>query len=668
MIPELTEVLTRTPAYPEIETSLQTQTAVATAIRRTQNYLLRAQHPDGYWVGKLEADASVPAGYIPLMHFMYGKIDPLRRDKVVNKVRRLQNADGSWSAFHAGPGDLSVSIQVYFALKLGGISADQPFMQRARAFILAQGGIDEANVITQVWLALFGQFDWEATPSIPPEIILLPNWFYFNIYELASWSRATIMALAVILTCKPVVPVPASAGLAELYVQPGQRQTRPALRSDSPGWGRFFLFVDHLFKVWERLPFQPGRERALRRVEQWILDHQEADGGWGGIMLPWIYSLVALRGLGYTQDHPAIARGMAGIQDFILEDETTLTLQPAVSPVWDTAWATVALGESFALGESGLSPEHPALRQAARWLLSQEIQHAGDWRIKNPHTPPGCWAFEFINQWYPDLDDTSLVPRALRLARLSERAEAGKAAAIQRALRWILDMQSKDGGWAAFDRDNNKSLLTHVPFADFISPLDPTCADVTAHVLELLSDLQPGNPAVERGIAYLQATQEPDGAWYGRWGVNYLYGTSMALAGLAAVGLLPEQECMRRGAAWLLSRQNQDGGWGETCQTYADPSRRGRGPSTASQTAWALIGLIAAGQAGHPAAARGIQYLLDTQQAGGDWSEVLFTGTGFPRVFYLHYDLYRVYFPLLALTRYQSNFENIGSFVERSMQ
>jgi len=633
----------------DVALSKPTFRAVQEAIEKAQSHLLSLQHSEGYWVGELEADASVTAGYVPLMYLMYGKVDPKRQQKAVNYVLSKQRSDGSWASFYEGPGDLNVSIQAYFALKLAGVSADQPFMQRARAFILANGGITKANVFTKIWLALFGQFDWRGTPTVPPEIIFLPNWFYLNVYEFASWSRATIIALTVVLTNKPVCRVPDYAQVFELYAEP------PDLRDYSQGrvdrlfsWRTFFLVLDSLFKLWEKSPFKPGRRLALRRTERWIVGHQEADGSWAGIMLPWIYSLVALKSLGYPLDHPVIERGLKGLEGFIVEDSSTLRLQPATSPVWDTAWAMIALRES------GLPPDHPCLRQAALWLLGQEIRVGGDWQVKNPRTQPGCWAFEFDNDLYPDLDDTSVVARALQKVRLPDEREEAKNRAIERGLRWTLSMQCKDGAWAAFDLNNNKQILAHVPFADFMTPLDPTCADVTAHVVELLGDLAPVSPSLRRAISWLKSTQEADGAWYGRWGVNYLYGTGLVLAALKAAGESMGQSYVRQAISWLLSMQHPDGGWGETCQTYEDPGLRGAGPSTASQTAWALIGLIAAGEAFNPAVQAGIDFLLRTQEEDGSWEEDAYTGTGFPRAFYLRYDLYRAYFPLMALARYQT--------------
>jgi squalene-hopene/tetraprenyl-beta-curcumene cyclase len=628
---------------------------VEKAIRAAQGYLLSIQHQSGYWSGTLEADASVTAGYIPLMFFMHGQVDSDRQRKAVNQVLRRQNSDGSWSTNPGAPGDLNVSIQVYFALKLAGIQETEPAMQQARGFILSKGGISRANVFTKIWLALFGQYAWRGVPSIPPEIIFLPNWFFFNIYEFASWSRETIMALCLVLAAKPVCQLPETAQLSELYVEPAGQRDYSLDRADRLfNWKSFFRMLDSLFKTWEKLPFHPLRKRALHKVEAWVVEHQETDGSWGGIMLPWIYCLMALKSMGYGLDHPVIARGLAGLESFIVEDEDTMLMEPSVSPIWDTAWAMIALRES------GLPPDHPRLQAAASWLLEQEIRKNGDWKVKNPHTEPGGWAFEFANDWYPDLDDSAVVPRALLSVQLPEVAVQEKAQAIARSLHWILDMQSKDGGWAAFDRDNDKQFLNQTPFADFMSPLDPTCADVTAHVIELLASTSQGQAALERARAYLHATQESDGAWFGRWGVNYIYGTGLTVAGLIASGEDPASPCIRRAIEWLASHQNSDGGWGETCETYQDASRRGTGPSTPSQTAWALIGLLAAGEGGNLAAQNGIGFLLKEQHPDGGWFEDFFTGTGFPRLFYLRYDLYRVYFPLIALARYQAGMSKTG--------
>jgi squalene-hopene/tetraprenyl-beta-curcumene cyclase len=618
---------------------------VAEATRKACAHLLGLQNQEGYWVGELEADASVTAGYIPLMLFVTGKVDERRARKIVHYVMSRQKPDGSWSTYEGGPGDLSVSVQVYLALKLAGRADTEPEMRRAREFILSQGGVQHANLITKVWLALFGQYDWRYLPSLPPELILLPDWFYFNIYELSSWSRATVVALMLVVTFRPTCAVAAQGCMDALYDPHRPRGARAPSRCP---FARRLLFrtIDRIFKIAEGTPYKVLRKPALKKVEQWLIDHQDADGSWAGIMLPWIYALIGLKALGYSSSHPVIAKGLRGLERFIVEDETSVRLQPAMSPVWDTAWATVALADS------GVAPDHPALVRAGRWLLHEQVRVPGDWRVKTPGVAPGGWAFEFDNDHYPDIDDTALVARALRRVQLPKSEEPAKREAIDRGLRWILAMQNANGGWAAFDRDNNLKLLTHIPFADFITPLDPDSPDIVAHVLELLGEIGYAGEQLDEALQYLQARQEPDGAWYGRWGVNYIYGTALVLA---ADRLLPRRlppSCTRHAATWLKSHQNADGSWGETCRTYDDPACRGIGPGTASQTGWALLGLIAAGEADSDAVRKGIRYLVQTQNTDGAWTETAYTGTGFPRTFYLRYDLYRLYFPLLALSRF----------------
>jgi squalene-hopene/tetraprenyl-beta-curcumene cyclase len=626
--------------------------ALEEAIKKTREYLIHVQDEEGYWVGNLEADASVSAGYIPLMYFMTGKVDPIKQAKVINYVRSKQKEDGSWSSYYDGPGDLNVTLQVYFAMKLGGLSASEPFLQKAKDFILSRGGLMKANTITRVWLALFGQFDYRGTPSIPPEMILLPNSFYFNIYEFASWSRETIMALMLVLSTKPICKIPAQADISELYVEPvGKRHYAPAKRDRLLSWKSIFLLGDSIFKKYEKHPIKPLRKIAMKKVENWVLEHQERDGSWGGIMLPWIYSLMALKSLGYKLDHPVIKKGMEGLDLFILEDSQVLRLQPAVSPVWDTAWAVIALLES------GVVANDSTLVKSAEWLLEKEIRRNGDWRIKNPRTEPGCWSFEFYNDLYPDIDDTAVVARALLNINLTGKAETLKLEAAKRGLNWVKAMQSSDGGWAAFDRDNNKKVLMNIPYGDFITPLDPTSADVTAHALELLGVLDSKGKSLPRAIEYLKKIQRQDGSWYGRWGVNYLYGTGLVLTSLKSAGEDMGQEYIIKAVEWLISHQNPDGGWGETCETYNGTNLNGTGSSAASQTAWVLMGLIAAGKYSSPYVEKGVEYLLQTQNNEGVWSEEVYTGTGFPRGFYLRYDLYRVYFPLLALCQYRANLE-----------
>ncbi len=623
------------------------------AIASSQAYLLALQRPDGYWSGELEADASVTAGYLPFMRWLGREVDPERKRKGLNYILGEQSADGSWPMYRGGAGDLSVTAQVYFSLKLSGMSADEELMRRARDFVLAGGGVMKANIITKVWLALFGEFDWKGVPVIPPEIIFFPRWAPFNIYELSSWARATIMALSVLSATRPGRPVPPEARIEELYVEPpAQRNYRQWHAPRRLSWAGFFIALDRLFALYERSPVKPGRGLALQRVERWLRDHQDSGGSWGGIMLPWIYAIFALKSLGQRDDDPAIASGIAGLERFVVEDGDSMRLQPSASPVWDTAWAVIALRRS------GLPAWHPALVKAAEWLLSKETRLPGDWAVKGlkgDASDAGCWSFEHENRWYPDIDDTALVARALNMVQLSEEAEPGKKAAIERAKSWVVGMQSDDGGWAAFDRNNNRSYLEHVPFADFITPLDPTSPDITNHALDLLSDLGDHGPAARAGVDYLKRRQEADGSWFGRWGVNHIYGTGLVLPSLVAADDGGAHSHVRQAAGWLARMQHDDGGWGETCATYHDPSLRGKGPSTASQTAWALLGLAAAGECDAACVRAGVDYLLRRQGVDGAWPERDFTGTGFPRAFYLRYGLYSTYFPLLALSTVRSN-------------
>lgn len=625
-------------------------TALDDAVAKAQRALLARQHHDGYWSGELEADVSVPAGYLPLMHFMGREVSPQRVRRMVHYVMSKELPQGGWGLFHGGPPGLNVTIQTYLSLKMAGIPADSDAMRKARQFVLDKGGISNAYTFTKIWLAIFGQYDWRGVPRLSPEIIYFPNWSYFNIYEFASWSRATIVALMAVLARKPVCRLPGGVDISELYCEPEgpARYAMPGLKSPAVSWHNFFVAADRMLRVAEAMPLKPGRAQALRRVQDWILEHQEADGSWGGIMLPWVYSLVALKLLGLPDDHPALARSMAGLESFILEDGGAFRLQPAVSPVWDTALAVIALADS------GLEPSHPALLDAGHWLLSKEIRRGGDWQVKNPHAEPGGWPFEFFNDQYPDIDDTAAVGVALMRVGLDGE---DKDEAIRRGLRWAVSMQSKDGGWAAFDKDNDKQMLAHIPFADFMTPLDPTTPDVTAHVVELLGrqGYDSSHPALGRGLRYLEREQKPSGPWYGRWGVNYIYGSAAVLMSLAEVkggGL--GQSAKGKAAQWLKAHQNADGGWGESCLSYEDESYWGKGPSTASQTAWALLGLLAAGEGCCTEAQRGVSYLVSTQRADGTWAEEDYTGTGFPRAFYLRYHLYRNYFPLMALSRYRA--------------
>ena len=616
------------------------------AIRRCQEFLLARQHPDGYWWAELESNVTITSEYLLLTHFL-GVANDARWRKIVAYLRSMQREDGAWAVWYGGPPDLNCSVEAYFAMKLATVPADDPAMAKARDFILSQGGIIQTRVFTRVWLALFGQFDWEALPRLPAEAFLLPKWFPFNVYEFSAWARPTIVPLLVVDHFRPIVPVPEWANVDELYVQPRDRSRRRFLPAGGLfTWRRFFLGIDRALHWADGIPWKPLRRFALRRGERWIIEHQEADGSWGGIQPPWVYSLMALKCLGHRVDGEYITKGLRGFEGFAHDDGERFWTESCLSPVWDTALATIGLLDS------GLSSDHPALQRAGEWLLDEQISAGGDWRAKVKGVEPGGWAFEFDNDIYPDTDDTSEVIMALDRIRLSD--EARKRRAIERGARWLLGMQSRNGGWGSFDRDNSRRFITRIPFADFGEVIDPPSEDVTAHIVEMFAQLgyPPEHLALTRARAYLEREQHREGPWWGRWGVNYVYGTGAAVPALVALGEPTGGVRLRKAVAWLRRKQNDDGGWGETIESYYPGRPIGEGPSTASQTAWALIALIAAGEARGDAVRRGIEYLIRTQNPGGDWDEPYFTGTGFPRDFMIKYHLYRVYFPLWALGRY----------------
>lgn len=626
--------------------------ALDTCLGRAVAHMGSIQHPDGYWWGELESNATMAAEHVMLERIL-GIADGARTAKIAAYLRGLQSDDGSWPVYHGGPGDVSITTEAYFALKLCGEDPSAQHMQNAREWVLAHGGIAKTRVFTKLWLSLFGQFDWAALPCMPPEAILFPAWFPFNIYEFASWARATMVPILVVWARRPVTQIAPHEGVAELHDAPGNG-ARAARGDGLLSWRSFFRVADGALRWHERRGWSPLRGRALRACERWILEHQEADGSWGGIQPPWVYSLIALKSLGYGNDHPVMAAGIAGLlESFALETGTTWTVQPCVSPVWDTALAVTGLREAgVALGDD-------SMRLARAWLLRNEIRAGGDWCVKVRGVEPGGWAFEFANNAYPDTDDTAEVLIALRL--LGEQASTSEAVggrggdAVARAITWLRAMQSSNGGWGAFDRDNTRRFVTQIPFADFGATLDPPSEDVTAHIVEAMALLGVGadDPMMARAIGYLWRTQEDDGAWWGRWGVNYVYGTGAVVPALVAAGVPASDARIQRAAAWLRAHQNADGGWGETCASYDDASLRGRGASTASQTAWALLGLLAADGPDTDAVARGVRYLMATQAADGQWEEAAFTGTGFPRDFMLKYHLYRNYWPLWALGRYR---------------
>ncbi len=614
-------------------------------IDRSVKHLLSLQAEDGYWWAELESNATMAAEHLLLERFL-GTNEPEREQGIVRYLLGLQCEDGSWPVYWGGPGDVSISTEAYFALKLAGVDPERDEMKRAREFIRSKGGVAATRIFTKLWLSLFGQFEWSALPAMPPESILMPVSSPLNIYMFASWARATIVAILVVWAYRPVVPIPKSAHVAELYLDPEDRRSLPLRRDRWPlTWRNAFLAIDKVLHAHERLPWKPLRTFALGECERWIIEHQEADGTWGVIQPPSVYSLIALKCHGYSMDHPVMKKGLNSfLGDFALRRGDTFSVQPCLSPVWDTALAITGLREA------GVPADDEALLQAGRWMLAHEVSSLGDWALTVPGIEPGGFPFEFSNELYPDTDDTAEVLIALRLLDLR-----GKDAPFHRAKVWLRAMQSSNGGWGAFDRDNNDEFVSRIPFADFGATFDPPTEDVTAHIVEAfaLDDTPPDDEMIERALDYLWDTQEPDGSWWGRWGVNYLYGLGAAVPALITAGVDPADPRLRRAVRWLEHHQQADGGWGESCATYEDPSLRGQGPSTASQTAWALLALLALEPLDHPATVRGIDYLVRTQTADGEWIEPHFTGTGFPRDFMLKYHLYCNYWPLWALGRYR---------------
>jgi squalene-hopene/tetraprenyl-beta-curcumene cyclase len=626
---------------------------LAAGIRRAADFLLDQQDSRGYWIGELEADQTLESDYILLQLWLYppdsnGRWRPPTWDRVQRAARYIlkgQTQSGGWSLYPGGPANISASVKAYSALRLAGIEASDPRMERACQCILGLGGVEAANSYTKIYLSYFGLYPRAKTPTIPPEFFLLPETADFNIYEMSSWSRAILAPLAILGARQARRPAPAGLSLSETFS--GREPPRPKLFS----WRNFFLWADRALKVWERTDFRPAREKAVGAAAEWMIRHLRDSDGLGAIFPGQLNSIMALSELGYGLDHPVMRRELAHLQRLVIDDGETLRLQPCLSPVWDTALTCYALGSALAQSDERV---RSALRRAADWLLAKEVRSYGDWAVKNANAAPGGWYFEFANEFYPDTDDTAKVLLAMEFARASD-AEAQQAAEA-RAFDWLLSMQSADGGWGAFDADNNSQILTHVPFADHNAMLDPTCADITGRVLEAICRRGPGrrHPAAGRAVEYLKKQQHEDGSWYGRWGVNYIYGTCFALRGLEAAGEDQREAYIIRAGEWLRSIQNGDGGWGESCASYDDPREKIHGASTPTQTAWALLGLFATGDYETGSVRDGIHYLLERQDADGSWSEQSFTGTGFPCVFYLKYHLYPQYFPLMALAKYQA--------------
>ena len=602
--------------------------AARPALDRAVERLLALQQPDGWWKGELETNVTIDAEDLFLRHYL-GILEPAQTEATARWIRSKQREDGSWATFFGGPADVSTTVEAYVGLRLAGDPAGADHLRRAAAFVQGAGGIEATRVFTRMWLALLGLGSWHDVPVLPPEQMFLPRRAPLSIYAFGCWARQTIVALQIVTALRPSRTVEFSVDELRAGVEPG---TAPL-----DGWGRLFTAIDRGLHLYERRPIAGLRRKALRTAEQWVVDRQEVDGSWGGIQPPWVWSVVGLHALGRPLDDPVVAKALAGLDTFTIEDELGRRLEACQSPVWDTALAVIALLDA------GLPPEHEAVVRGARWLAGREVRVLGDWAVGRPGVPAGGFPFEFANDNYPDVDDTAEVVMALR------RTGVGGAEA-DRGVAWMLAMQSRDGGWAAFDVDNTSWLVKKLPFCDFGAVTDPPSADVTAHVLEALADEGlTSTPAARRGLEWLLAAQEPDGSWFGRWGANHVYGTGAAVPALVACGL-GDHESVAAAIRWLDSVQNEDGGFGEDLRSYREPEWRGRGASTASQTAWALLAYHAAGVLG-PAAERAVAWLVSTQRPDGGWDEPYFTGTGFPGDFYLNYHLYRDVFPVSALGR-----------------
>jgi squalene-hopene/tetraprenyl-beta-curcumene cyclase len=630
------------------------------AIENGANHLVSLQAEEGYWLGELEADTTLESDYIYYLYVL-GKADPERIAKLANYVRQRQLPDGGWNIFPGGPSDLNATCKAYFALKLVGDDVDAPHMTQARETVHRLGGLELTNSYVRFYLALIGAVGWELVPSIPPELLLLPNWFYLNIYEMSSWTRGIVIPMAILSALRPDWRLPERARVDELFKDISHKAAAFDWSKQLLSWRNVFLAIDRGLKLYEKLPWKPLRRRALREAKAWMLAHMERSEGLAAIYPAMMNSIFALMALGHGPDDPLTAREIREFSRFEIEEGDTIRMQPCVSPVWDTCIAMVSLEEA------GLPADHPSLVKAADWMLSKQVLGPGDWQFKNKDAEPGGWAFEFCNDFFPDVDDTAFVLMALQRVKHPdpERMET----AVRLGIQWLLSMQNKDGGWGAFDRDNARQLLCNIPFADHNAMIDPSTADVTARVLECLGRFgwPAEHPAIQRGVKFLLKDQCEDGSWFGRWGVNYVYGTSGALRALETVSLTAKEFC-QRAVRWLRAVQKADGSFGESLWSYTDPSTKGEGNSTASQTAWGLIGLLAGAQANDPAIQKAVAYLVRQQNTDGSWSEAEFTGTGFPGVFYLKYHLYRNSFPLYALARFRNQVQGPHEYCAMKFQ
>ena len=678
---------------------MTSMTSLQRGIERTRDQLLSLQHQDGYWCAELEGDTILESEYILLLAFL-GKGQSARASEAAAYLLDQQCDHGGWGMFPGGPLEISGSVKAYLALKITGHDPKSDYMIRAKEAILRAGGIEQVNSFTRYYLAMLGLIPYGLCPAVPPEMILIPLWAPFNIYEMSAWSRTIIVPLSLLWALQPKTTLPAEHQIDELYVSPEKTLPRTigGVNHEGPArgwinWTKFFQRVDRLIKLGEQMGVKPLRQRSIKLCEQWILQRLEKSDGLGAIFPPIVWTLIGLRCLGYKDDSPVIASQFDELEKLVIRDVddqgvAKVRLQPCLSPVWDTAIATIALRDA------GVSRHDPAIRKSLDWLLAKEVRQKGDWALRNPKLEPGGWYFEFNNEFYPDVDDTAMVliafgkclPEGLgsdwTMELFEERAEkdprapvvfSGRSAsaeqaiaeleaasplvnAMRRGVKWLKAMQSNDGGWGAFDANNTREVLTKVPFADHNAMIDPSTSDITARVLESFAGLgiRTDSEIHQKALAFIWNDQQPDHCWYGRWGVNYIYGTWQVIVGLVAHGIPASDPRIQRAAGWLKAHQQECGGWGETANSYDDPTLRGKGVPTASQTAWALLGLLAAGEANSTAVQRGVDYLLSTQLPDGTWREHEFTGTGFPRVFYLKYHYYALYFPLMALARYKN--------------
>ncbi|MGA2846272.1 MAG: squalene--hopene cyclase [Candidatus Acidiferrales bacterium] len=619
---------------------------VEDAVSRSANWLLSAQSQDGYWWGELEADTTLESDYILYLHVL-GQLNSEKVAKLANYIRKKQLADGGWSIFEGGPSELNASVKAYVALRLAGDAATAPHIVLAKEKVIELGGIEATNSYVRFYLAMVGAIDWGIVPSIPPELMLLPEWVPINIYEMSSWTRGIVIPLSIIYGNKPDWHLPEGVTVNELFKTKGEKPHSFDWDKRIISWRNVFLALDRAVKVYERSRWKPFRKFALSLARKWMLERLERTEGLATIYPAMMNSIYALLAEGKDQDDPLVTREIKFLARYEIEEDDTIRVQPCISPVWDTAIAMVSLEEA------GVDPAHPALVAAERWVVSNQILGPGDWQVKNQNAEPGGWAFEFRNDFYPDVDDTAFVLMAL--GRVDDPDSDRLRNSMRRGLAWLVSMQNADGGWGAFDHENDLQFLNHIPFADHNAMLDPSTADVTARTVECLGQMgwSANDPVIQRARAFIRHEQTPDGSWFGRWGVNYVYGTSGVLRALETIGLSKQPDC-QRAADWLRSVQNADGGFGESVLSYYDPALKGKGKSTASQTAWGLIGLLATSGPDDPSVERAVAWLLEQQNPDGTWDEPEFTGTGFPCVFYLKYHLYRNSFPLYALARYDN--------------